>query len=31
MKAEIKMVNFLDIHILNNHQFVEHLENAKIK
>lgn len=31
MKEEIKMVSFLDIHMIHNHQVVEQLEDAKIK
>lgn len=31
MKGEIKNVSFLDIHIVNNHQVVGYLEDAKVK
>lgn len=31
MKEDIKMVSFLDNHIINNPQIVEQLEDAKIK
>lgn len=31
MKEEIKMVNFLDVHKINNHQGVEHLEDSIVK